>query len=180
MMQEQPPTLHDTVVDVLRPLIADNGVSSGRIVDFVIGNGSTITEYAADLLVQAQNEVLLSTCFWAQSDSLATLHNALITLNNRARAGMRRVTVKILFSSFSFSQMFFSYKGLRKWGPKRWEKLGLPNASLLDSLDMMVVSRFQRPIGVMHGKFVVIDRKSLIVMSSNISRLPSTISLLTL
>jgi len=164
--------IFDNVMDVLRPIVSENALSSGRVVDFIVGNGSMITEYAADLLVEAQHEVLFSTCFWAESDSLATLHHALLTLNNRARARNRRVVVKILFSSYSFSQKFLSCKGVREWGSKNWKQLGLPNSAALDSLDLTVVSRFRKPIGIMHAKFLVIDRKSVVIMSSNISCMP--------
>ena len=171
-MEEPIQGVFDNVVDVLRPIISENAISSGRVLDFILGNGCMITEYAADLLVQAQHEVLFSTCFWAKSDSLAILHHALLTLNNRARAANRRVVVKILFSSYSFSQKFLGFKGVRQWGSKTWKQLGLPNAATLDSLDLTVVSRFRKPIGIMHAKFLVIDRKSVLMMSSNISCMP--------
>lgn len=178
MRQDRPQTVYDNVMEVLRPIIeADNAIGAGRVVDFIVGNGCTITEYAADLLVQAQHEVLLSTCFWAKSNSLATLHDALIALNNRARAAKRRVAVKILFSSYSFSQKFLSFRGVQKWSPKAWKSLGLSHPSALDSLDMTVVSRFRKPLGIMHAKFLVIDRKTVVIMSSNLSCISFNISL---
>jgi PLD-like domain len=141
--------------------------AKGRITEIVIGNGTVTTEYLTDLLLQARREVLFSTCFWASSPSLSLLHNALIALNERCREDGRRVSVRIIFSSFSFQQKFLSFKGARIWKPNMWAKLGLPTG--LDCLDMIVFSRFKRPFGVMHAKFLVVDRTVVIMPSSNIS-----------
>jgi phosphatidylserine/phosphatidylglycerophosphate/cardiolipin synthase-like enzyme len=142
---------------------------SGRISELLIGNGFVITEYLADLLVQAQQEVLLATCFWTASPSLSLLRDALITLNNRAGRDRRRVTVQILVSSLSLAQKFLSFRDVRKWKSNTWHKLGLPNPLALDWLDLTIVSRFKKPIGLMHAKFMIIDRQVVILPSSNIS-----------
>ena len=142
--------------------------SRGRVAELVIGNGWVTTQYITEYIVQAREEVLFSTCFWADSPSLIALHNAFITLNNRARDGNYRVTVKVMFS-FSFRQKFWSLKGVRKWKPNTWEQLGLPNPAVLDCLDLTVFSRFRKPLGVMHAKFVIIDRAMVLLPSSNIS-----------
>jgi phosphatidylserine/phosphatidylglycerophosphate/cardiolipin synthase-like enzyme len=143
--------------------------SRGRATDLIIGNGAIITEYIASLLVQAQKEVLISTCFWAKSASLDTLHDALLMLNDCARRDGRRVIVRIMFSSYSFRQMFLSLRGAKVWQPTMWGDLGLPEAKRLDCLDLTVCSRFTKPFGVMHAKFVVIDRATVLLPSSNIS-----------
>jgi hypothetical protein len=145
----------------------DQKQAEGRVAEIIIGNGVVTTEYLTDLLLQARTEVLFSTCFWASSPSLSLLHNALVALNERCRQDHRRVSVRIIFSSFSFQQKFLSFKGTRLWKPISWTKLGLPTD--LDCLDMTVFSRFKKPFGVMHAKFLVVDRAVVIMPSSNIS-----------
>jgi phosphatidylserine/phosphatidylglycerophosphate/cardiolipin synthase-like enzyme len=140
---------------------------NGRVTELVIGNGTVTTEYLVDLLCQAQTEVLFSTCFWAASPSLSLLHDALVALNMRCRQERRRVIVRIMFSSYSFRQKFLSFRGTRVWKSDTWANLGLPVS--LECLDMTVFSRFRKPFGVMHAKFVVIDRAVVIMPSSNIS-----------
>ena len=159
----------DALAAIAAVVSLDNLQNTGRVTELLLGNGLVITEYLADLLVQAQTEVLFATCFWASSPSLSLLHDALIALNERARRDSRRVAVKILFSSYSFQQKFLSLKGTRIWKPSSWRKLGLPAAEMLDSLDFTVFSRFKKPFGIMHAKFLVIDRSSVILPSSNIS-----------
>lgn len=147
----------------------ENVKSTGRVTESLIGNGLVITQYLSDLLVQAQTEVLFSTCFWASSPSLSLLHDALLTLNQRARRETRRVTVKVMFSSYSIRQNFLSLKGTRIWKQSTWRQLGLPAAEMLDALDMTVFSRFKKPFGIMHAKFLVIDRSVVVLPSNNIS-----------
>jgi hypothetical protein len=143
--------------------------STGRLTELVIGNGTVTTHYLTDLLVQAQSEVLFSTCFWAVSPSLSLLHDALIALNGRGIRNGRRIAVRIMFSSYSFRQKFLSFSGTRIWKSNTWTKLGLPAASKLENLDITVFSRFKKPFGVMHAKFLIIDRAVVVMPSSNIS-----------
>ena len=147
--------------------------STGRPTELIIGNGAIVTEYLTTFLLQAQREVLLSTCFWAQSTSLQTISQALLMLNDHARQEERRVRVRIMFSSYSFRQKFLSLRGTRVWSPSTWKRLGLPARDHLDNLDLTVFSRFNKPFGVMHAKFVVIDRTTVLLPSSNISCNPS-------
>jgi phosphatidylserine/phosphatidylglycerophosphate/cardiolipin synthase-like enzyme len=147
----------------------DQVACSGRITELIVGNGFITTRFLTDLIVQAREEVLFTTCFWASSPSLSLLKDALITLNNRAREHGRRVSVRIMFSSYSFRQLFLSVRGVRKWKSNTWEKLGLPNPTLIECLDLTVLSRFKKPFGVMHAKFVIIDRALVLLPSSNIS-----------
>jgi phosphatidylserine/phosphatidylglycerophosphate/cardiolipin synthase-like enzyme len=163
-------SVFDDALAAIAPVVGLESVrSTGRVTELLLGNGSVITEYLADLLVQAQSEVLFSTCFWASSQSLSLLHETLLSLNGRSRRESRRVTVKIMFSSYSFRQKFLSFRGTRIWKPSTWRRLGLPTPEMLDALDMTVVSRFKKPFGVMHAKFLIIDRSSVILPSSNIS-----------
>jgi phosphatidylserine/phosphatidylglycerophosphate/cardiolipin synthase-like enzyme len=163
-------TVFEDGLAAIAPVVdLDSVQSTGRVTELLIGNGLVMTEYLADLLVQAQTEVLFATCFWASSPSLSRLHDALLALNERAGRDSRRVTVKIMFSSYSFRQKFLSLKGTRIWRPSTWTQLGLPAADMLDSLDVTVFSRFKKPFGIMHAKFLVIDRSSVILPSSNIS-----------
>lgn len=163
------PIFDDAVATIGKNGSIDEIQASGRVMEFVIGNGLVTTRYLTDLLIQAQDEVLFSTCFWAPSPSLSNLHDALVTLNDRGKQIGRRITVRILFSSYSFAQKFLSLKGVRKWNSNTWRKLGLPDPNTLDSLDLTVLSRFRKPFGVMHAKFVIIDRKVVVLPSSNIS-----------
>jgi phosphatidylserine/phosphatidylglycerophosphate/cardiolipin synthase-like enzyme len=163
-------SLFDEALARIAPTIGLERIqNTGKITELVLGNGLVTTEYLADFLVQAQTEVLLSTCFWAASSSLAVIYDALIALNERARQNDQRIVVRIMFSSYSFRQKFMSLKGTRIWKPNTWRKLGLPDPQKLDWLDMTVFSRFRKPFGVMHAKFLVIDRTTVLLPSSNIS-----------
>jgi phosphatidylserine/phosphatidylglycerophosphate/cardiolipin synthase-like enzyme len=142
---------------------------NGHATEFVLANGLLVTEYLTNLLEQAQSEVLFCTCFWANSPSLDILRDSLLRLNENARCEGRRVSVRIFFSSYSIRQMFLSWSGTRIWLPRSWPGLGLPDINELDCVDLTVFSQFKKPVGVMHAKFVVIDRSTVVLSSSNIS-----------
>src|SRR5436190_21845603 len=111
-------SVFDDVLTAIGPVVDLGRVqTTGRVAELVIGNGFVISQYIANLIVQAQEEILFSTCFWAASPSLSCLHDSLVTLNNRARNAKRRVTVKIMLSSYSFAQKFLTIKGVRIWKP---------------------------------------------------------------
>jgi phosphatidylserine/phosphatidylglycerophosphate/cardiolipin synthase-like enzyme len=163
-------SVFDDALDAINPAVGLERIqTTGRITELVMGNGLVITEYLADFILQAQSEVLFSTCFWASSPSLTVIRDALITLNEHARGNGQRIVVRIMFSSYSFRQKFLSLRGTRIWKPDTWIKLGLPDPDNLDWLDMTVFSRFRKPFGVMHAKFLIIDRSTVLLPSSNIS-----------
>ncbi|CUS08858.1 unnamed protein product [Tuber aestivum] len=141
------------------------------------GTGRSQTEYLARAIKRARHEVIFVTCFWAASDSLAILSAALRELSARALAGSRRIRVRICFSSVSawqkVRQSFPPGGGGRKGRVRRtWEcleELGLPGRGEVRGLDVVVWSLFFPPFSVLHGKYCVVDRRSVFIGSGNVS-----------
>ncbi|KAL7273754.1 hypothetical protein RUND412_003374 [Rhizina undulata] len=138
---------------------------------FHVGTGLSTTKLLASQIVQAQHEVIFVTCFWAESESRQLLADALRELNRRHQCSTVKPRVRIGFSSTSFFQKLFhtsSPEG-KIYFPDSWAGLGLPQPEELNYLDVQVKSIFYRPLSVMHGKYLIVDRKSLNLPSSNIS-----------
>jgi phosphatidylserine/phosphatidylglycerophosphate/cardiolipin synthase-like enzyme len=58
----------------------------------------------------------------------------------------------------------------QEYDPKTWvKKLGLPPPEDLGGLDLRIKSVFLLPFSVMHPKFMIIDRKTVVLPSCNIS-----------
>lgn len=148
-------------------------LSSSNIHSFTLGTGESI--YATSILPlieAAEQEVILVTCFWARSNTLNALTDALRKLSAKGQRSGHRIRVRIYFSSSSLTQKLFHPQTLqgRTWHPLMWEaKLNLPSPDELPGLDMQAKSIFLLPFSVMHPKFVIIDRAKVLLPSCNVS-----------
>ncbi|EEY22915.1 conserved hypothetical protein [Verticillium alfalfae VaMs.102] len=147
--------------------------------------GTGVSIYKQTLLpaiLTAHHEVILVTCFWAESDTLRALHETLHALAKRRReaiavnpdrSALPRLRIRIGFSSRSFFQKIFhpwSRDG-HAYPSSAWAKLGLPPDDVLKAarINLSVKSLFFLPFSVMHPKFVIVDRERAFMPSCNIS-----------
>jgi phosphatidylserine/phosphatidylglycerophosphate/cardiolipin synthase-like enzyme len=148
-------------------------ITSSSLDTFMTGAGSAIYDSLVPLLESTSHELILVTCFWARSDTLETLNKVLRSLSDKAvRRGTDKIRVRLCFSSSSIFQKLFhnqTVKG-KTYPPSVWvKKLGLPDPSELNGLDLSIKSIFILPFSVMHPKFIIIDRKTAVLPSCNIS-----------
>ena len=161
--------------DSIHPWRADPAslASCSTVQDVSLGTGHAL--YARSILpaiASAEHEVILVTCFWSASPTLDALNGTLAKLSDRGLEEGRRIAVRVCFSSLSVLQKLFHPQNLRgrTYGPEEWpSKLGLHDAQRLRGLDLQVKSIFLLPFSVMHPKFVVVDRKLVLVPSCNVS-----------
>ena len=153
---------------------------------FELGTGASIfTHSLIPAITSARSEVILVTCFWAPSDTITALHDALTVLAHHRRTLIRDalsreeptvppLRISICLSSRSLWQKLLhpqSRKGY-VYSPSSWQKkLGLPEPAVLEAggIQLQVKSLFFLPFSVMHPKFVIIDRQRAFVPSCNIS-----------
>ncbi|WYZ46826.1 hypothetical protein EsH8_IX_001051 [Colletotrichum jinshuiense] len=147
-----------------------------------VGNGASIYRTALlPAILSAKHEVILVTCFWAPSDTLTAIKEALDVLAQQRLAALQTagqatiapLRVRICFSSRSFFQKIFhpwSRDGYA-YPTSAWPKLGLPSDSTLKAarIDLSVKTLFFLPFSVMHPKFVIVDRKCAWMPSCNVS-----------
>ncbi|KAL2265900.1 hypothetical protein VTJ83DRAFT_5252 [Remersonia thermophila] len=161
-------------------------VTTSQPRSFRIGTGASIfIESLLPAILDAENEVILVTCFWAPSKTLAALHDALTTLAHgrrqriqealaRGDAPIPPLRFRICFSSRSLLQKLFHPQSRHGYvyPPSAWsKKLGLPDPDVLEAggIQLQAKSLFFLPFSVMHPKFVIIDRRRAFVPSCNIS-----------
>lgn len=156
-------------------------VSSSTPVQVQLGTGADI--YASTLIpaiLAAQSEVILVTCFWAKSDTLSALSDALDRLASHRRSLIDRgdyvqtLHMHICFSSRSLLQKLFhtSSRHGYTYPSSSWPKvLGLPAAQVLHAgrIELQVKTLFFLPFSVMHPKFLIIDRQRAFIPSCNVS-----------
>ncbi|KAI1774365.1 phospholipase D/nuclease [Hypoxylon cercidicola] len=171
--------------------ISDPGgtlVSTSRIDSFEIGTGASIyTNSLLPAITQAKHEIILVTCFWAESSTRSALKDALEKLAGERREhilrtrehgtgahGLAPLKVRICFSSRSLFQKLFhtwSRNGY-VYPPSTWaSQLGLPSPEVLESgrIDLRVKSIFFLPFSVLHSKYVIVDRQRAWFPSCNVS-----------
>ncbi|KAF1937833.1 hypothetical protein EJ02DRAFT_458418 [Clathrospora elynae] len=147
--------------------------TTSNIDRFMTGTGSSIYEALTPLLESTNHELVLVTCFWAPSASLDTLNHVLRRLSDKAiRRGTDKIRIRICFSSSSIFQKLFHKQATtgQTYPSSAWvKKLRLPDPSELGGLDLKIKSVFILPFSVMHPKFIIVDRKAVVLPSCNIS-----------
>ncbi|KAF2022401.1 phospholipase D/nuclease [Aaosphaeria arxii CBS 175.79] len=148
-------------------------ITSSKVHSFTTGTGSAIFRSLIPLLESTNHELILVTCFWAQSESLQTLNKVLRTLSEKAiHRGTEKIRVRLCFSSLSLFQKLFHKQSVagQTYDQSTWaKKLGLPSPDSLGGLDLQIKSVFILPFSVMHPKFIIIDRERAVLPSCNIS-----------
>lgn len=147
---------------------------------FTLGTGASI--YSQKLLpavLAAKHEVILVTCYWAQSKTLSALCATLEELAKQRQQQQQQqpanvLRVRVCFSSRSFFQKLFhtSSPDGYVYPPATWTtKLGLPSPQTLaaGNIDLKVKSLFFLPFSVMHPKFLIVDRQRAFLPSCNVS-----------
>ena len=144
---------------------------------FTVGTGASIyTQKLLPAVLAARHEIILVTCFWAQSKTLTALCDALQQLATRREADgvTHPLRVYICFSSRSLLQKLFhtSSSDGYTYPQSAWTgKLGLPSPETLaaGNIHLRAKSLFFLPFSVMHPKFLVVDRRRAFVPSCNVS-----------
>ncbi|KAH7371667.1 hypothetical protein BKA66DRAFT_469262 [Pyrenochaeta sp. MPI-SDFR-AT-0127] len=148
-------------------------ITTSDVQTFMTGTGSAIYDSLTPLLESTTHELILVTCFWARSASLKAMNQILRNLSDKAvRRGTEKIRVRLCFSSSSVFQKLFHNQSVtgQHYPPSVWvKKLGLPDPSELGGLDVRIKSIFILPFSVMHPKFIIIDRKIVVLPSCNIS-----------
>lgn len=165
----------------------DHLVSTSIPVQIQLGTGASIyTTTLIPAILSARSEIILVTCFWAESKTLSALSQALATLASSRRAiadsnsnsssspSLPPLRVHICFSSRSLLQKLFhtSSPNGYTYPPSSWPKvLGLPSVEELNAgqIELEVKTLFFLPFSVMHPKFLIVDRQRAFIPSCNVS-----------
>lgn len=119
----------------------------------------------------ARREVILVTCFWAESATVTCINDALRNLSEKAQASSSTISVRICFSSSSLARNLLlpTPKKGQNYPPSTWSKLGLPHPDDLAGLNITITRKFFWPFGIIHSKYVIVDREVAIFPSCNVS-----------
>lgn len=147
-------------------------ITTSNLHSLYLGTGESIYTSLLPLLESTEEELILVTCFWASSATSKLVNEVLVKLSEKGRSRDRKVRVRICFSSSGVFQKLLHPQDLngRVYPPESWQStLYLPAPEQLQGLDMQVKSIFLLPFSVMHPKFIIVDRKVVVLPSCNVS-----------
>jgi phosphatidylserine/phosphatidylglycerophosphate/cardiolipin synthase-like enzyme len=146
--------------------------STSRPISLVTGTGFSIYRNSIIPAIKAaRQEVILVTCFWAKSATLACINDALRSLSEKAQASSSTISVRICFSSSSLARNLLlpTPKKGQNYPPSTWNKFGLPHPDDLAGLNITITRKFFWPFGIIHSKYIIVDREVAIFPSCNVS-----------
>lgn len=126
-----------------------------------------IIRHCSNLIVGAEKEVIFITCSWSPSVAQRLIKNALIELSRRAGERGQRVVVKMMYDRAGPSNFMNPHQYVK---PSTYagKSIQLPAPDEIPNLDFEVISLHALPLGTLHAKFCVVDRKIGCIMSNNI------------
>ncbi|KAF3924555.1 hypothetical protein ABW21_db0208175 [Orbilia brochopaga] len=155
--------LEDPTANLTSPSLIS---SIGTIPLTIISTVPDIADHYYDLIVKANYDILISSNFWKNSYASRRIGAGLKELSRRIQQdGKPRVVVKIIFDRGSAKHVVFPRVQVVQ---NEWSDLGLPSKKELLNIDLEVVNYHNFPLGTLHSKYLVIDRRIGVLNSCNI------------
>lgn len=105
------------------------------------------------------------------SDSVKAVSNALRALSAKVvKEGRPKVVVKVMYDRGSWEQLWNAHSPVK---PAEWIKLDLPDPEQVPGLHLEVINFHKVLLGTFHVKFLIIDRKVVLINSCNIQDRPN-------
>ncbi|OCT47042.1 Phospholipase D/Transphosphatidylase [Cladophialophora carrionii] len=146
--------------------------TTSTILSLTTGTGYSVYKSTIiPAIERAEREVILVTCFWAASATRDLVNEALVHLSEKGLSSSKKISVQICFSSASLARNMLlpTPKEGQHYPSSSWKKIGLPRPEELKGLNMRVSRKFFWPFGIIHSKYVVVDRELAIFPSCNVS-----------
>ncbi|GMK55205.1 hypothetical protein CspeluHIS016_0202610 [Cutaneotrichosporon spelunceum] len=130
-----------------------------------------IMKHYRDVIVRAQHEVFLATNYWQPSDSVNTVTESLKELSARVqKEGRPKVVVKVMYDRGSWEHLWNAHAPVQ---PSVYTKLDLPDPKDVPGLHIQVINFHKVLLGTFHVKFLIVDRKVVLLNSCNIQDRPN-------
>ncbi|KAK6535839.1 hypothetical protein TWF281_000089 [Arthrobotrys megalospora] len=139
---------------------------TGRIPLTIISTVPDIADHYYKLIVEAKSEVMIFSNFWKFSYAARRIGDALRVLSERlGLAEEPCVHVRIMFDRGSIKHLFYSRVTVTE---AEWITLGLPPTKEIPKIHLEVLNYHNFPLGTLHSKFMVVDKRIAVLNSCNI------------
>ncbi|KAK6532093.1 hypothetical protein TWF694_003255 [Orbilia ellipsospora] len=140
--------------------------SCGTVPLTIVSTVPEIADHYHILILNAKLDILIFSNFWKDSYASRKIGDALKELSRRRESSdKRKIVVKIMFDRGSASHVL--YPRVKVEEAER-VTLGLPAKKDIPNINLEVVNYHNFPLGTLHSKFMVIDRKVAVINSCNI------------
>ncbi|KAI0013055.1 IQ calmodulin-binding motif protein [Xylariaceae sp. FL0662B] len=141
--------------------------SSGTMPLAIISVIPDIVRHMSNLIVRAEQEVVLATNFWQNSAAARYIVNAIRELSRRAGDRGARVVIKIIYDRGSPKQLLEPHYVVPECEYTA-RAVGLPAPDDIPNVDLEVMNYHQPILGTFHSKYMIVDRRIGILQSNNI------------
>ncbi|PGH32106.1 hypothetical protein GX50_05122 [[Emmonsia] crescens] len=141
--------------------------SSGVVPLTIIAPTPDICRHMANCIVRAEKEVFLATNYWIFSRCSTIITDALKELSVRAGRRGSKVVVKIMYDRAELKQIISSRQLVY---PKAAIDINvkIPPPEHIPNLELEVMNYHEPIMGTFHSKFMVVDRRVVLLQSNNI------------
>lgn len=146
------------------PLMGSHGLIPLTIIAPLVD----IIRHCANLIARAEKEVIFITCVWSPSMAQRLIKTALIELSRRAGKRGQRAVVKMMYDSAGPANLLDAHQCIK---PSTYagKSIQLPAPDEIPNIDLEVMSLHKIPLGTLHAKLCVVDRKIACIMSNNLA-----------
>ncbi|UJR38813.1 hypothetical protein I4U23_031478 [Adineta vaga] len=144
--------------------------SSGIIPLTIISTIPDIMHHYYHVIINAQKEILFTTMYWEKSESSNVICQAFYELNKRAGNENRHIIIKLMIDHPKFSNIIQYHSILPS---NKWSYYDLPDPKQIPNLSLEVHNYHHFIMGTFHTKFLIIDRKLVLLNSNNIQDRPN-------
>jgi len=122
------------------------------------------------VIVHAQKEILFATMYWEKSESANIIGKAFRDLSKRAGFENRHVIIKLMIDHPTISNAFHFHYIIP---PSKWSYYDIPSPEEIPNISLEVHNYHCIIMGTFHSKFLIVDRKLVLLNSNNIQDRPN-------
>jgi phosphatidylserine/phosphatidylglycerophosphate/cardiolipin synthase-like enzyme len=158
---------HDSLSGCVSPsLIGSTGVISLTIISTI----PDIMRHYYDVIVRARKEILLCTMYWEKSECANIIGKAFRDLSKRAGAENRHIIIKLMMDRPKITNAIHYHSIIP---PSKWSCYDIPTQEEIPNISLEVHNYHRGILGTFHAKFLIVDRKVVLLNSNNIQDRPN-------
>ncbi|CAF3542409.1 unnamed protein product [Rotaria socialis] len=144
--------------------------TTGVIPLSIISTIPDILQHYYHCIINAKKEILLATNYWEKGESVNIIGKALRDLSKRAGNDNRYIIVKLIIDHPTKENLIHNHNILP---PSKWPDYDIPSPEEMPNVSLEVNNYHRIILGTFHTKFMIVDRRMVLLNSNNIQDRPN-------